>query len=44
MKLKSKYLSRLTKKQWLALHRACFTEFVEKLYLLSFGTTVKELT
>ncbi|WP_418565578.1 hypothetical protein [Pyramidobacter piscolens] len=30
MKLKPKYLSRLTKKQWLALHRACFTEPVRE--------------
>lgn len=36
MKLKSKYLSRLTKKQWLALHRACFTEFVEKIVSIEF--------
>lgn len=30
MKLKPKYLSRLTRKQWLALHRACFTESVRE--------------
>lgn len=28
MKLKPKYLSQLTRDQWLALHRACFTESV----------------
>ncbi|WP_352402798.1 hypothetical protein [Pyramidobacter sp.] len=30
MKLKPKYLGRLTRKQWLALHRACFTESVRE--------------
>lgn len=36
MKIKPKYLSRLTKKQWLALHRACFTELAEKVASVEF--------
>lgn len=36
MKIKPKYLSRLTKKQWLALHRACFTELAEKVASVKF--------
>lgn len=36
MKLKPKYLSWLTKKQWLALHGICFTESVKKLVSVEF--------
>ena len=36
MKLKPKYLSQLTRDQWLALHRACFTESVKKLVSIEF--------
>ena len=36
MKLKPKYLGRLTKEQWLALHRACFTESAKKIASVEF--------